>query len=193
MFAENSGFNFEASEYFSKLKEQGRVQFWSFPPSRQPERGKGYQEFEMLDQVVERLAGKHAAMVKVTGRYIVRNAQDLIAEGCGDVRIDRHRKMGVAITGFFHCRTAFYMDQLRGLYSTVDDPKGVFIEHVLYQKLAELEDQKDIRLFGANPDYRGVSGSHGHTMARHPVKMKLRNIERKLLHIAGRQEFIVEY
>ncbi|TVR40827.1 MAG: hypothetical protein EA392_03035 [Cryomorphaceae bacterium] len=192
IFAENSGFEPADSEMMHAWQKTGRVRFLSVEPSLHPERGKGYQEFEMLDEVVESISGNYESFAKVTGRYVVRNAEVLMQSVPAGIRVDRHRKMKVAITGFFHCRTDFYRQHLLGCYREAHDDEGVFIEHVLYHKLAGLPDFQ-VELFGQNPDYRGVSGSHGNSMQRHPLKMVLRNAERKLLKWTGKQEFMVEY
>ena len=193
LFVENSGFDFAQSEYLQELRNTGRVRFITVPRSSQPEKGKGFQEFEMLDGVIDRVGRDYEAFVKVTGRYIVKNAGALVATRLGDIRIDRHRKMKVAITGFFQCRVDFYQQHLRGIFQKADDAAGVFIEHVLYRRLAELEMNNAVELFPQNPDYHGVSGSHGNSMHRHPLKMKLRNVERRLLALTGNQEFLIEY
>lgn len=191
-FAENSGFDPSDSDIIRKLVQSGRVKHIAAPQSTRPEKGKGYQEFEMLDNVIAQLADEYDSFVKITGRYYLPNAAQLIAETPAGIRIDRHRKMKVAITGFFHCRTAFYRQHISGIFREADDEKGVFIEHVLYSKLATVSPDL-VALFAENPAYRGVSGSHGNSMQRHPLKMKLRNAERKLLKMAGKQEFLIEY
>lgn len=192
-FVENSGFDFEQSPYFAELQKSDRVTFWSIGASGHSGRGKGYQEFEMLDQAVDKLNAAYRSFVKISGRYVVRNAKQLIAEGVRGIRIDRHRKNKVAITGFFHSTLDFYKIYLRNLYLLVDDPNGLYIEHVLYRQLAALQHRKWVELFRQNPDYHGVSGSHGNTMRRNPLKMRLRNVERRLLLLTGHQEFFVEY
>lgn len=193
IFIENSGFDFSTSQVFEELRKTQRVHFHAVPGSSDPSKGKGFQEFEMLDWAVEHLCHRYHSFVKITGRYIVRNAESLIAEGVHDIRIDRHRRMKVAITGFFHCSVDFYNIYLRNLYLLVNDPSGLYIEHVLYRQLAALQSKKRIEMFRRNPDYRGVSGSHGNSMQRHPVKMSIRNVERRLLKLVGQQEFFVEY
>lgn len=190
---ENSGFDFTQSPVFDELRRTRRLEFIAAPPSSQPDKGKGFQEFEMLDFAVNQLGNRYQSFAKITGRYIVRNAERLIAEGVRDIRIDRHRRNKVAITGFFHCTIDFYQIYLRNLYLLANDPQGLYIEHVVYRQLSALQHKKWVQLFRQTPEYEGVSGSHGNSMGRHPVKMKLRNVERKLLGLVGHQEFIVEY
>lgn len=192
VLAENSGFDPTQSAVMERFIQSGRLKFIAAPPSENPEKGKGFQEFEMLDNVVEQLGDDYESFVKITGRYRVPNVAQLVTSPPSGIRIDRHRKMKVAITGFFHCRVDFYQKHLSGIFREADDEKGVFIEHVLYRKLAQLPGD-DVQLFHQNPEYRGVSGSHGNSMQRHPLKMKVRNTERRLLQLLGQQEFLIEY
>ncbi len=193
VFAENSGFDFSTSEVFESFRKSGRVKFCHVSPSSDPAKGKGYQEFEMIDQMVEQELNAYQSFVKITGRYIVRNIQNLISEGVRDIRIDRHRKMKVAITGFFHCAVEFYNIYLRNLYLLANDSEGVFIEHIIYRQLSALKGKRQIEMFSRNPSYQGISGSHGNSMHRHPVKMGIRRVERRLMKMVGQQEFFVEY
>ncbi len=192
VLAENSGFDPVQSVVIEQHIQSGRVKFIAVPPSENPEKGKGFQEFEMLDNVVEQFGDQYQSFVKITGRYRVLNAAQLLVTPPKGIRIDRHRKMKVAITGFFHCRADLYRKHLCGIFREADDDRGVFIEHVLYRKLAQLPGD-EVQLFHRNPDYRGVSGSHGNSMQRHPLKMKVRNAERWLLQLLGQQEFLIEY
>lgn len=192
ILAENSGFEPAQSEVIQKYMHSGRVRLVAVPQSQNPEKGKGFQEFEMLDLVIEQLANDYESFVKITGRYRVPNAGSLITTPPKGIRIDRHRKMKVAITGFFHCRVDFYLKHLSGIFREADDERGIFIEHVLYRKLAQLPGD-EVQLFKQNPEYSGVSGSHGNSMQRHPLKMKVRNAERRLLQLLGQQEFLIEY
>ena len=79
------------------------------------------------------------------------------------------------------------------LYLQVDDSKGIYIEKVVYDKIQSQKLQKKIKLFSFNPIIVGISGSYGGTLNRNKVKMKIRNIERKLLKIFGINQFLIEY
>ena len=98
----------------------------------------------------------------------------------------------MAITSFFICGCVLYQKLIAGSYREVNDAEGVFIEHIVYQKLKDIN-LNQIDLFVKNPVYEGVSGSFGGSLNRHPVKMKMTNMERKLLKLRGKKEFELEY
>lgn len=107
--------------------------------------------------------------------------------------MDFHKKMKVGLTGFFSCTPQFYNQFLAGLYRQSNDAAGVFIEHVVYPVRTLPEAAGQISLFPANPQITGTSGSYGASLRRNPYKMKLRNLERQILRLAGQTEFKFEY
>lgn len=192
-FAENSGYDFDDDDdAFQTLFNQERVFSLNFPQSNQIEKGKGYQEFEVLDAVVTQIENKYEEFIKVSGRYLTTNFKLLIDQKNPGIIIDRHQKKKVAITSFFRCKVIHYQITLKSCYKEVDDSKGVFIEHIIYNKLKNLENDK-IDLFIKTPIYKGISGSYGGSLNRHPLKVKLINIERMLLRKKGEKELKKEF
>jgi len=192
VFAENSGFNPNESPLLRPLLDHERFRWQSIQPHSDLSKGKGFQEFYTLDQLVESgLCGDY--FVKITGRYLVRNAPSLIAKMNAPFHIDLHQQMKVAITGFFGVQTHFYRDHLFGKYSEANDEEGRFIEHVVYESIRERDLSKKVRLLPENALYEGVSGSHGNSMARNPYKMKLRSVERSISRAMGINKFLIEY
>ena len=191
-FLENSSYDVEGDEDFQNLFEQG-IELMKFPPSKHPEKGKGYQEFEVLDQAVSQLSEQYASIIKVTGRYIVENIKQLAGLSVSGIVADLHRKMEVAITGCFIADRKFYTEYFAGLYQSCNDENGDWIERVLYQTIKQKELWARVDLFPENPIYKGVPGSHDGTLERHPLKMILRNAERKVLKALNMHEFPYEY
>src|SRR4030067_2643455 len=68
-FLENSGYDFSGDDQFGKLFRSRSIELLAFPRSGETKRGKGYQEFEMLDSAVKKISGKHESFIKITGRY----------------------------------------------------------------------------------------------------------------------------
>lgn len=191
-FAENSGYDLDDDDAFQSLFNQERVFSLNFPQSNQIEKGKGYQEFEVLDAVVTQIENKYEEFIKVSGRYLTTNFKLLIEQKNAGFIIDRHQKKKVAITSFFRCKMGYYQTILKFCYKEVDDSKGIFIEHIVYSKLKNLENDK-IDLFIKMPIYKGISGSYGGSLNRHPLKVKLINIERMLLRKKGEKELKKEF
>jgi len=70
-FLENSDFDLEKNSDYLKLSRSCRFTLLKFPQSQKFYEGKGYQEFEMLDNAVEQLKDKYTSFIKLTGRYII--------------------------------------------------------------------------------------------------------------------------
>lgn len=192
VFAENSGFDPDESTLFKPLLEHECFHWQCIQPHSDFSKGKGFQEFYTLDKLVESgLCGSY--FVKVTGRYLVRNAPSLITKMNAPFHIDLHQKMKVAITGFFGVETQFYRDYLFGKYAEANDAEGRFIEHVVYDTVHDQHLSKNVKLLPENALYEGVSGSHGNSMARNPYKMKIRSVERSINRTFGINKFLIEY
>jgi len=191
-FAENSGFNFLEDIEFSNLFQKENIYCLSLAPSNEFDKGKGYQEFQVLDEVVAKINKSYDAFIKVSGRYLTTNFNQLIKQENQGLIIDRHQVKKVAITAFFRCRISFYQEHFRSCYKEVNDSKGVFIEHVIYKILKKVDPEK-INIFNVTPLYKGVSGSYGGSLNRHRIKTFLINIERKILKLNGENELKNEF
>jgi len=192
IFAENSGFDPKTSLEFQALLNHPRFRWESVKPHPDLSKGKGFQEFYTLDQLADReLFGEY--IVKITGRYLVRNVSSLIAKMSAPLHIDLHQKMRVAITGFFGVETEFYRTHFYGKYAEANDDQGRFIEHVLFETIRNEKLGKLIDLLPENAQYEGISGSHGNSMARNPYKMKIRSVERAINRSLGIKKFLIEY
>ena len=191
-FLENSGYDVEADKEFQDLFMQG-IELMKFTPSEDPEKGKGYQEFEMLDNAVGQMPERYTSFIKITGRYIVENIKALACLPVNGLMADLHRKTKVTITGSFISDRKFYSEYIDGLYNDCNDDKGAWIERVLYRTIKEQKLWDRVDLFPKNPIYKGVPGSHEGTLERHPLKMKLRNAERRVLRALNVHQFPYEY
>lgn len=191
-FVENSAYDFNNDEDFNNLFQLKNVQLIEFPKSIEVEKGKGFQEFEVLDFVVSQLGDKYDEFIKVSGRYLTINFNTLINQKNNGIIIDRHKKKNIAVTSFFRCKVDVYLKLLKNCYQEVNDGEGIFVEHIVYNKLKET-DNKNIDIFNETPFYKGISGSYGGSLNRHPLKIKLINIERNLLKVLNLKELVIEY
>jgi hypothetical protein len=105
-------------------------------PADHPARGKGYQEFQMLDHFVEKVIVEDR-FVKVTGRYLYVNF-DRLFDRLG-VMGQRHQLIidclttrALALTSLFYADKQAYLEHLCGRYMQMDDDKGFWAEHVVY-------------------------------------------------------------
>lgn len=192
-FLENSSYDFSTDIEFQKLFLDKRITLLKFPVSDKFNQGKGYQEFEMLDAAVSKLSDSYNSFIKITGRYQVSNLKGLTNFYCDGLVADFHKKFKVTQTNVFYFNGNFYNKYLKSLYLKVNDDKGIYIERVIYEFLKSNGIKKNIKLFKENPIIVGVSGSYGGTLNRNKLKMKIRNMERKLLSLVGVNQFLIEY
>lgn len=161
IFLENSDYPLERHAVF---RESARLQVKRFPPSSDPERGKGYQEFEMLDAWLASEARPPARWVKITGRYQILNIHSLLAEWSRDLKsrliIDQLPRSSVARTYLFCVDTNFYREHLRGLYRQCDDRTKAWIERILFRKLKG-RPAAEVHLFVTQPRINAMAGSSG--------------------------------
>jgi len=174
-FLENSGYDLLGDADFTSL---AGVRLRQIPAQENEGRGKGYREFHSLDIWHETEEDPPARILKITGRYIFANIKDLLEE-CrqtpDDVLVfDRYKNDDIAITSLFSASWMDYGKYISGLYREVDDPQGLWIEHLAYRALAGAP----CRLFRHEPDVGGVSGSSGREMRTSRFKFFLKQVTR---------------
>lgn len=107
-----------------------------YPGSDCSEKGKGYQEFEMLDAFVKS-SSTEDCFVKITGRYIYSNFPRLFSLVCAmrhryDLIIDSSMTRKKALTSLFYVKRSLYGSSFAGCYRQMDDRRGIWAEHVVY-------------------------------------------------------------
>lgn len=169
VFAENSNTAFDFSPAVRHLEAAGKeVEILVFDGNRDVARfGKGYGEGEILEFVWghSRLLRAAPAFYKVTGRLFVRNF-DAVTEATPALEAfqrktkpaqDGRDRPGKIVTTFFKCSLALFERKLVRAYTQVDDPHGVFIEHVYYNALRDVETAD----FAVRPALVGQQASTG--------------------------------
>jgi hypothetical protein len=192
-FLENSSYDFKTDISFNKLCTDHHITILKFPISTKIKEGKGYQEFEMLDAAIDQLKNTYIYFIKVTGRYKVLNLKNILYNNHTNLIADSHKKHKVTQTNVFCVHVNFYQDYLKQLYLKANDAEGIFIEHVVYNKLLKEDLLQKVNLFPKNPIITGFSGSYGGSLNRNKYKMMLRNIERFILKSLNIHEFLFEY
>ena len=161
IFLENSGYPLEQHSEFS---ETSRLQVRRFKPSANPGRGKGYQEFEMLDAWLAAEPHPPARWLKISGRYQICNIERILNEcqaAQGNALIIDQLKHRVSARTYLFCvDTAFYQQRLRGLYLQCDDDKGNWIEQMLFLAMKDVP-ATAVRLFKTQPHLAATDGSSG--------------------------------
>lgn len=166
-----------------------QVQFVSFDDHRDAVlRGKGYGEMGIIQHVLANVPAVKSAdlVVKVTGRYYVRNAASLIARiasaGPVDVVVDLVAGLTQADCRFFVSSARFLRDYLVPTCEDIDDDRGVCFEHVLARAVhSAMADGLVWRSMPDVPVIVGRSGTNGRPYASGPVRVLIRRM-RKLAH-----------
>ena len=180
IFLENSHYPLEQHPEFC---ETARLSVRRFPPSTNPERGKGYQEFEMLDAWLAAEPQPPARWLKITGRYQVRNIGAFLRE-CGRERrseliFDQISRAGMARTYLFYATTNFYRKRLAGIYRECDDRSGAWIERILFRTLGDTRAGK-VRSFKTQPRLVAVPGNAGAPFPRGWTQWRLKQTLRSI-------------
>lgn len=145
----------------AEFQESGNLRVRRFPISSRPERGKGYQEFEMLDAWLASEPEPPKRWLKITGRYRVLNIARVLREcdqSSGKLIIDQAQRGGAARTYLFYTETDYYRQHLAGLYQQCDDRTGQWIERVLFRRLEALP-ATEVGLFKTQPRIAAMAGS----------------------------------
>lgn len=162
-FLENSSYDLLSDKEFFKYKN---VYIRKFPQSKYINKGKGYQEFEMLDNWLNSEALVPERWIKISGRYLINNFDMIFTECLSEnkygIVIEQRLRPSVALTDIFYVATDFYRRQLLGAYMLSDDAVNVYIEHVVRLKLKY---SKECRVFHEMPLITGISGSTGQLLA----------------------------
>jgi hypothetical protein len=139
-FLENSTYSLSEDTDFQHLNN---TFIKKLPVSTTPEKGRGFQEFEMIDHWLNNEPAAPAKILKITGRYIYENIQDILTE-ChhnltASLLINQYRLSGFTESAIFCVTTAYYQQQISGLYQECDDRTGWFIEKALHQRLQSVK------------------------------------------------------
>jgi len=185
-FLENSAYDLANDSAFTSLSNVEIRKFAMLPES---DRGKGYQEFAMLDAWHQSESQPPKRFLKITGRYRIENVADLLEE-CRDAResrflVDRYSRKRLALTSYFSASWRGYGQIVNGLFREMDDACGMWAERVLYDALTN---RPDIHSFAHEPDICGISGSTGRVFDRSRWRWGAKQLLRSALRIADRSE-----
>jgi hypothetical protein len=182
VFLENSRYPLEQ---YPEFRQNPRLRLCRFDPSANPERGKGYQEFEMIDAWLASTVPLPARWLKITGRYQLKNIGTILDECRRNPRagliIDQVPRAGMARTYSFCVDTDFYRERIGGLYRQCDDRTGNWIERILFRELKKAS-ADEVRLFATQPRIAAIAGSSGAAFptgrSQWLVKQTLRSVNR---------------
>lgn len=163
---ENTGHSF-LSKLSQPMVDSGRLELLCFNGNNFPkEKGKGYGELESISYAMRhsQMIGENTAIIKITGRYKVRNIRTFInsanrksSDLCQFLYFKGHSK---AFSGIFIADKNFFFSFLEHNHDLMNDSKGVYFEHVLATSLLEfMRTGGNFLLIGSFPRLIGVSGT----------------------------------
>lgn len=163
-FLENSTYPLAEDPDFQDMPN---LSIRKFPVSNFPERGKGFQEFEMIDAWINSENNLPSRWIKVTGRYIYQDFQKILAEcdrNSKSIIINQYLFAKWADVALFCTTTAFYQQHLIGIYQQCDDKKGICAEKVMNANLNKVAKTSFSR-FKIYLKCSGIAGSTGKTIS----------------------------
>lgn len=162
-FLENSIYPIENDPDFQNVPN---LTIRKFPSSSHPERGKGFQEFKMLDDWILHETDNVENFIKITGRYFYPCFADIWQECqtkiASEMIINQYVMSQAGVELFFTTRN-FYKNVLLNLYLDSDDRKGINIDMCVYKKLKSVN-QDLFQRFYSNTTCIGFSGTDGKVM-----------------------------
>jgi hypothetical protein len=165
-FLENSSYPLLEDNEFKNLPN---TVIKKYPLSNFPEKGRGFQEFEMIDAWMTSELNAPAKWLKITGRYIYQNIQEILDECCDnlttDILVNQYKFSGYADPAILCVSSAFYQKNVLGLYRECDDQTGWFIEKALHKRLQSI-DAGTCQRFKHSLVCTGIAGFSGQKMRR---------------------------
>jgi hypothetical protein len=171
--------------------EAGANPFEFIPSVTGPEaakRGKGAAELDLVAHALRQSVNLADAtrIVKVTGRYVVRNAESLIGSVAGEGRVPEiavnlHNHFSYADSRVFVFSRRFFEDYLYPLRARVDDTHGVWLEHILADAtLRAAADGLDWGMLPIAPRLTGVAGTTGASIGDSTAAHTIRRVKHAL-------------
>jgi hypothetical protein len=185
IFCENSGFDLRRFSLPSdRYHTHPSLELLSYnEPPFPGTLGKGYGELSTLRYVLENANSLEpdSFIIKVTGRYHVRNARKFydFARNRPDVDVicDLSRRLTFADARIFGACCRFLRDYFCPLIDQVNDSEGVYLEHVLARAVHRgIAEGVRWELPPCAPDIVGVSGTSGTWYARTPARRLVREL-----------------
>ena len=169
ILCENTNYSLPSS--FNEYLNSNRLEYLSFDGNNNfdKQKGKGVGEANIIDYALNnsRFIDNETLIVKITGRLIIKNVNQLIASMKNHQAVYgwrvRHEKAGMqCVSYFFSAPKCFYQNYFLSAKKLIDDSKYIYFETILYQEI--LRWKNDMNVF--NELYLpilviGESGSNG--------------------------------
>jgi hypothetical protein len=179
-FLENSSYSLMSDPDFTSIPG---LFIRKLPPSIFFEKGKGFQEFEMIDNWLKIEENIPSRWIKITGRYLYLNFnllyEECLRENFYNIIIDKTKIFKLAHTCLFYTATKFYKENFLEIHQECDDRIHECIEKKFYERILRLP-QRYSRIFSIEPKLEGISGSTGKKYGQNSQIYRIKSTVRKL-------------
>lgn len=164
VFVENS--NYKSEKISSLISNTNSFEYHTFL-SKKSHLGKSCGEMEIFNYALKNslFLSEVDYIIKITGRYIIKNLQELLAGVNGvdhDIYVNPTRNLRWADTRLMIIQKRFYYNYfLPSAEKFLDESKHVYLENVLMKALFQyLIDGGELRLWPIYPSYEAYDGTH---------------------------------
>jgi len=171
VFCENSGFDLTEIETICQQRDSRHktVEVLGFAGQEfDPRLGKGYGEMGIIAHAItrSRFITPTSLVVKVTGRYFMRNIDKLLAAMIVardiDVFCDMREALSVADSRVFGGSVRFIANYLLPMQEHINDSEGIYFEHILARSTHRaMADGLRWAMLPEAPRIHGISGTNG--------------------------------
>lgn len=190
-FLENSAYPVREDRDFPA--EDDALRYVTYDKSSSRHRGKGYQEFEMLDRFVQGDL-REDSFIKITGRYIYSNFENLYRtiqkqSGKWEAVVDTYSRRRMAFSSLFFVTKDAYLKHFLSMHEEMDDAAGRWAEHILFERLQRAH---RYGFFKTLPLLRMISGADGAVVdyQRNKLSVIIKNIERRVFLWSGAKSLL---
>jgi hypothetical protein len=180
MLVENSGADLRAIKIALPFTARARLEILSvgLPSEDVMRRGKGASEGVMIDEAVRAIDAQSTEWIaKGTGRLFVKNLSSALPRRGRDLSlIMRGTISGCSVDSrLLIARRAIWGTTFKDMANEVDDPEGLFIEHVIARRVIDAERSKALTVgrFRRAPQFEGFSGTSGQRYERKTALKRL--------------------
>ena len=184
LFVENSGN--DVSHEFKNEINNGRLEILTFNGNNYNKSlGKGFGEMLIIERALQKsqLIKKACFIFKITGRYIILNIKELIqwkrkyrSEIFADIN-----KILPSDSRFWGAQNSFYTDILLSYKNEIDDSKGMYFEHALFNAIQQATTKGySHSVLPVLPRFSGINATDNKAFKSSWFIWSLKNIKHKL-------------
>lgn len=168
VFCENSN-KTSFAKNFKSYQDTGRYEYITFDGnSFDRNKGKGYGEALIIEYALNnsKLINKESSLIKITGRIIISNIKTILflykKKNHLYIQLNNNIAQKSISSRFFIAPTLFFTNYFIPNMTNINDSKGYYFEHLLYDQTKKWrKDKRNISDIALAIKYEGTSGTTG--------------------------------